>query len=79
MTAAPARKIVEGEDNGFETLALDLSMARGLDEVMAVIRHRARALIVAERGRHFDSALVDVFAEIAGDFAAIHKKYTDAV
>ncbi len=38
----------------------------------------AVANIVAERGRHFDPALVDVFLEIAADFHQIHERFADA-
>lgn len=37
----------------------------------------AVASIVAERGRHFDPDLVDVFVSIAHEFAAIHRRFAD--
>ena len=35
-------------------------------------------MILSERGRHFDPALVDVFAEIADQFASIYAQFADA-
>jgi putative two-component system response regulator len=45
MIAANVIPLPTGEDYGLEALTLELSMARGLDEVMAVVRRRARALV----------------------------------
>lgn len=44
----------------------------------AMPHDEAVAGIAAERGRHFDPALVDVFLEIAPDFDRIHRRFADA-
>ena len=43
----------------------------------AMPHDEAVALIVADRGRHFDPVLTDVFREIAPSFRAIHDRFSD--
>jgi HD-GYP domain-containing protein (c-di-GMP phosphodiesterase class II) len=43
----------------------------------AMPHEEAVASIAAERGSHFDPALVDVFLDVAADFDAIHQRFAD--
>ena len=43
----------------------------------AMPHDEAVALIVADRGRHFDPVLTDVFREIAPSFRAVHDRFSD--
>jgi putative two-component system response regulator len=40
---------------------------------------QARAIIVGDRGRHFDPDVVDAFEEVFDEFVAIAERYRDAL
>lgn len=48
MQAVPKRETSTDHKLSIEDLALELSMARGIDEVMAVIRTHARNIVGAD-------------------------------